>query len=395
MTESQATADARPCVAVLAHLSEWSGAPAAAVRFAGLLQEKGQHRVLMIFPGEGEAARRARDAGLTVIVVPQPEDGIRGGFALMSLWHKVGSALRLSRVLRREHVRVAWIHGMANMWLGLSAWWAGARILWHGHELTVPGSPRSAAIRQWLVGRLAHTVVFAGESSRINWTKNGTLGRVQDGGVLANPLPREVWTRLATTEPQRPFPPGASDPVVILASGLYVRKGADRLLRGVADWGRAAHVILIGEGRSGAAEEAFWQDLNTIMANLPAGVSVELPGAVADVFPHLARAHVFVSLSRSEVAPLLLIEAMAAGVPVIVSDTGEQGPLVGWGDRGLVVKDPGSPRSVARTLQEFVQDAEGQTSIRCQKARAFALGMHDPEEAGAHALRLVNSAMEG
>ncbi len=382
-------------VAVLAHLGEWSGAPAAAVRFACLLEETQEFRVVMIVPSEGEAARRARDAGLDVLVVCQPEVGLSSGSRLIRLCRKVSGTLRLARVLRRERAEVAWIHGMVNLWLGCAAWLAGCRILWHGHELFPPGGARAVAIRRWVVGRLARVVVYAGESARRQWLRSITCQRARDAGVLPNPLASKLWSRLARHDPQRPAAPRAGKPVVVLASGLYIRKAPDRLLRAVAAWGRPARVILIGEAREGPEEQAFLQELEVQIEVLPPGVTVERPGPVADVVPLLDQAHLFVSLSRSEVAPLLLVEAMACGVPVVVSDTGEQAAMVGYGNHGWVVHDPGDPPGVAAVLQEVMDDPLGETALKCQRARAWALGIHDPQGVRDQAARLIRDVLKG
>jgi glycosyltransferase involved in cell wall biosynthesis len=358
--------------------------------------------VVVVVPGPGPVEDRARELGLDVLIVPQPESGVTGpaGFAA-----KLFSVFRLSRALRQQRARVAWIHSMVNPWQALAARLAGTLVLWHGHEPTVPGGRYAANLRRWLVRRLAHAVVFAGQSARRAWlgprttTDESVLPdgspktRPLDFGVLANPLDAATWSQLARREPTRPFPPGASDPVVILASGLYARKGADRLLRGVAAWGRCARIILIGEGRHSPEDRAFLADLERLIEDLPPGIEVHRPGPVSSVADYLAQAHVFASLSRSEVAPLLLIEAMASGVPVIVTDTGDQADMVGHGSRGLVVNDASDPLQVAAALQQVMEDWDGNMTQRCQKARAWAIGTHDPDGAADQARRILSQVL--
>jgi glycosyltransferase involved in cell wall biosynthesis len=62
--------------------------------------------------------------------------------------------------------------------------------------------------------------------------------------------------------------------------------------------------------------------------------------------------------SASGVAPLKMFEAMACGVPVIVSDLPFQADIVRKTDAGLVVP-PGSPAALARAVAALTRDHDG------------------------------------
>jgi glycosyltransferase involved in cell wall biosynthesis len=145
--------------------------------------------------------------------------------------------------------------------------------------------------------------------------------------LLPNPLP--------------PLAPGKGGgfaaPTVITVGRLVEQKGIDVLLRA---WAKAAkelpgwRLAIAGGGPLEGALKAQASDLGI-------SGSVDFLGHVTDPFPLLASAAFFVMTSRFEGTPNALLEAMALGLPAIVSDA-SPGPceLVGEGDdaAGLIVR---------------------------------------------------------
>jgi glycosyltransferase involved in cell wall biosynthesis len=82
---------------------------------------------------------------------------------------------------------------------------------------------------------------------------------------------------------------------------------------------------------------------------------VELLGERGDVAELLATADVFVLPSRSEGLPMSVLEAMAAGLPVIASRVGGVGELVVDGTTGMLVP-PGDVNALARALERVAGD---------------------------------------
>lgn len=81
-----------------------------------------------------------------------------------------------------------------------------------------------------------------------------------------------------------------------------------------------AKLIMLGDG-----------SLRVRLQNAAQNLPVEFPGWQADVAPYLSRAHVTLSTSRSESYGASIIEALAAGVPVVAPDVGvarEAGAMV-------------------------------------------------------------------
>jgi glycosyltransferase involved in cell wall biosynthesis len=83
--------------------------------------------------------------------------------------------------------------------------------------------------------------------------------------------------------------------------------------------------------------------------------NVTMPGFVADVRPLLAKADVLVLPSAAENCPLVVLQAMAAGLPVVASGVGGVPELVADGETGLLVP-PGDAEALADALRNLLRD---------------------------------------
>ena len=82
---------------------------------------------------------------------------------------------------------------------------------------------------------------------------------------------------------------------------------------------------------------------------------VRLAGERRDVPELLAAADVFVLPSASEGLPVSVLEAMAAGLPVIASRVGGVPEQVSDGETGLLV-EPGDPSDLTAALDRLIAD---------------------------------------
>lgn len=166
------------------------------------------------------------------------------------------------------------------------------------------------AVCQW-VYRRCHDVVFPSAGARDSLRL-----------ALGAQPPHARWHVIENfIAPPAPAP-GSPDariyawPVIIGIGRLVELKAFDRLLRAHAALraqGHMHHLVLLGDG---PLKEA----LNRQAAALGVADTVFLPGHVHDVASWLAHATVFALCSRYEGLPLVLLEALAAGVPAVAMD---------------------------------------------------------------------------
>ena len=140
--------------------------------------------------------------------------------------------------------------------------------------------------------------------------------------------------------------PGAG-PVTLLSVGrLRPPKDFMTLLRAIEPG--SVRVRIVGDGPERAALEAE-------VARLGLERTVELLGMRGDVGELLAAADVFVLASDSEGLPMSVLEAMAAGLPVVASAVGGVPELVREGETGMLVP-PRDSAALAGAIRRLVED---------------------------------------
>ncbi|HST81873.1 MAG TPA: glycosyltransferase [Kineosporiaceae bacterium] len=190
---------------------------------------------------------------------------------------------------------------------------------------------------------------------------------------------RLVPNAVAHTEPATPqqraaarerFGVGDCGPVVGIVGRLAPEKRLDVFLAAVA---RIAAVepgavgLVAGDGpRAGAVRRA--------VDRLGLSESIQLTGHLDDVAPVLAALDLLLHTADTEGTPLAVIEAMAAGVPVVASAVGGLPALLGEGRYGVLVP-PDRPDLFAAAALGVLADAPGRAE-RAKAARDYVTEEH-------------------
>jgi glycosyltransferase involved in cell wall biosynthesis len=127
--------------------------------------------------------------------------------------------------------------------------------------------------------------------------------------------------------------------------------------------GHAVHLLMLGEGDF----EAVIQD------KLPSASWTHLPWVDhAAVGAYVARFDVLpLSYAADQpcyFSPLKLLEAMAAGVPVVVPNLGDLPATVLQGQAGLIY-DAGDPEALAASISKLIEDAELRSTLALEGCR--------------------------
>ena len=166
----------------------------------------------------------------------------------------------------------------------------------------------------------------------------------------------------------RPPSGGSGNPRIIGIGRFAYPKDFTTLLEALARVRAHCRTVLAGDGPALPAVAAAVQK---------DGLSerVELLGARADIAELLARSDVFVLSSSSEGFPVSILEAMAAGLPVVATDVGGVAEAVEDGETGLLVP-PADSEALARALERLVSDADLRRRLGAA-GRARALRLFD------------------
>jgi len=137
--------------------------------------------------------------------------------------------------------------------------------------------------------------------------------------------------------------------IVGYLGALETKKGVMDLLAGAAGSGLPGLVVAL------AGEGSLAPELRRQAAHLP--FTLVLPGRVRDAGDFLAGLDVFVLPSHQEAMPLALLEAMAAGLPIVAARVGGIPEALQQGAAGLLVT-PARPEEIAQALRRLSRDGD-------------------------------------
>jgi glycosyltransferase involved in cell wall biosynthesis len=185
-----------------------------------------------------------------------------------------------------------------------------------------------------------HALVALSDAERAAGLEAG-VGREEQYRVIANGVDVERFALVPDPLPNR----------IVMVGRLAPPKRTDLLVQAFASIRRAhpgAELQIVGEGPDRAEIERQVRELGL-------GGGVHLIGERHDVPELLSRSACFVLASDYEGCPLAVIEAMAAGVPVVATGVGGVPELVEEGRSGFVVP-PGAPEALAVAVEAVLAD---------------------------------------
>lgn len=335
----------------------------------------GKTRVLHVIPrmGMGGAAQVVADllrlldatgefaVGLCVLGRPDPFDADAPPPALMgylnshlALGHApdtVRTVRELRRVISRFNPHILHSHlWLGDVFSGFALRDTTVRHISHQHgaqpsllECGVRPAMRRAATRLALSRSRPLFLCVSratGEFTRLLHGAEDSRRRIVYNGI---PAQRIRPVRLARTR-------RADDPLVVGAAGRFVpEKGIENLLRAAATLESSGCPVEVRLAGSGSSQSAYRE----LAATLGIAHRLTLSGLLRDLQAFYAGLDVFVLPTVvSEGLPISVLEAMAAGVPVVATDVGGTREAVVHNETGILVP-PQDAQAIAAALRRL------------------------------------------
>jgi glycosyltransferase involved in cell wall biosynthesis/aminoglycoside phosphotransferase (APT) family kinase protein len=310
-------------------------------------------------PGVEPLRARAAALGVPVRLVPPLPLGLAGARRVPAL----------ARLLRRERPRVFHAHMSSPV---ACKWGLAAAVL--ARVPAVLGTVQVGAYEPpnrsacWQLRALARGVdrylavsreIAAELTGKLGWPeeKVEVVHNAVDTESAAVPAPPGLRERLGGSETR---------PLVLTPARLNPQKGHRVLLEAIAEVPDALF-LLAGEGSERAALEAEAERL---------GVAdrVRFLGRREDVPQLLAACDVFALPSLYEGSSLAVLEAMAAGIPIVSSAIGGTEELIEDGSGGLLVP-PGDAKALAAALRRVLAGPELREGLAARARERVEAGL--------------------
>jgi glycosyltransferase involved in cell wall biosynthesis len=314
------------------HSARRAGAELLALGFAETLASD---QKLLIAIGRGPL--RARFARLGQLIRGPTSVPIWGASRrrwVLQIARAIPDAVRLALVVRRRRIQVIVANSTVLVAPVVAARLARVPVLVYAHE--APKSPGVLRLFRFH-GALADTVIAAS-----SWVAEG-FGLCRARVVVIPPG--------ITIPPWIDRPPRESGPVRVLTVGTIDSQKQQHLaIRAMAKLRNAgidAYLEIVGR----EADKGYAATLHELVSSLGLSERVTFVGESSDVAGHMRRADV-VLVPAGEVTPVVLMEAMAIGTPVVATRMGSIPDVVVDGESGLLV-EPDDPDALAGAVQRL------------------------------------------
>lgn len=183
------------------------------------------------------------------------------------------------------------------------------------------------------------------------------VGRPEQLKVIPIALNKEVLNFLPADQARQQLrqlanlPPTGEEIILITIANYYGTKGIDILLSAlppIINQYPQVHSLVLGDG-------PLKDSLFKLRANLNLQNHVHLPGNIPEAYRLLTGADIFVLPSRKEGLPYALLEALAAGLPIIATEVGAIPSVLGNGQAGLLIT-PGAAGDLTKAIQTLLEN---------------------------------------
>lgn len=309
-----------------------AGGQIVALQLARAARDAGHH-ASFVSPSDGPFLDRVRSENFAARVVP-----VAGAFDVRAL----GQLVRAFRGVDIVHTHG---HFALNVLARVAGRLAGARVLSHMHiqnAFRAGHGRRAQILLDNATARLCFAIVAVSEATRADLVRQGypasRLVTVHNG---IEPASNVQPVRLA------------DGPIVLEVARLAEVKGQRTLLEALPQVDATAVFV----GRDLEQGGAYERLLQAEAERLGVADRVVFAGYRDDVPALLAGCDVFCLPSSAEGLPLVVLEAMVQGKPVVATSVGGTPELVVDGETGLLVT-PGDAEALSDALAQLLDDPE-------------------------------------
>jgi glycosyltransferase involved in cell wall biosynthesis len=309
----------------------------------------------LAIPRPGPLALEAEEAGVPTAVVPMKwwlTDGRRAWKQPLAWLWNLPAVFKLKEIIREKGISLVCSNSAAAVGGALAARRARRPHVWIVHEIL---SGKRPLLRYFLgnkrlvrmIRRRSRAVVVNSSASGLAFGDAGKFEVVLNGVAF----PAGAGGRARDPRLGQKLGLKKGDRVVGVVGKIAPEKGQLELIRafGLAcQKVKGLKLLVVGA----AADSRYLAVLKREVERLGLEDRVVFAGFVSDAFEALRLMDVLTSASRIESFGRTIIEAMAAGVPVLAVRTGGISEIVRHGKNGFLIES-GEPQEMAAAIEKF------------------------------------------
>ncbi len=321
------------------------------------LKEKGTKTIVVMPEGDNTYARMLDDAHIPFFRsrsfrrLPNPSN-LPG----IILWfcYFLPCMFFMIRLIRKHGIDIVHVNGALNVQASLAARLSGAKLVWHLNDVR-----RSVLTRPLRLILTAMSHEMAGASmavERCYFGKNSS-GRMT---ILYPPVDTGDFhpDHTRVEEYRREFRITPNDKVIGIVGNLNPFKGYEYFLQAaklIKQASPAVKFLIVGKRLD--THENYWHRVQSLIADLQIEDDVIFTGHRSDICEILNMVDIFVLSSILEAAPIVVLEAMACGKPIVATSVGGVPELIVDGQTGILVPAKDA-KAIASAIQYLVSHPE-------------------------------------
>jgi len=331
--------------------NRFGGIAVRAVAVASALRQYGVESVFVLPTDDGDVSQRCQTLGFHVVRMMLRRPNTRRPIqSLLWLGSFPISVWRLCSIIRQEKPDTIHANGMICLQAVVAGLLMGVPVVWHLAGTTM--YPRALSrILLNVLGRRAYKI-FIAEGVRKYFVGNGLSS--QREMILHEPTDIEQMERARSCHVKGCFRRQMGVPedaiLVCTVANITSLKGIDVLLKAAVQVRRKHPCVrFLVMGKKLSTQQRFIRKLEHAIAAYDMSSHFLLVGYREDIPLVLQDSDLFVLPSLSEGTPLSILEAMAAGVPVIATCVGGIPEQIEHGKSGILIR-PGDVDGLATAI---------------------------------------------
>lgn len=269
---------------------------------------------------------------------------------------------RILRFIRSNNFDLIHVNGMTNVGALIAAILAHKPIVWHWNDTLTP------KWFGWLVAPLIKWTWLVGSSGAVWDNYSPSAYRNRYLGILLPPIPPDA------PEPDNfnlGIEPGTF--IVGYVGNFLEAKGTVEYVHTIAALraeGRAITGIMVGAALSG--HEQFEIKLNKLITNLGIDQHILRPGYRKDVLQIMRHFDVLLFPSHTEAAPIVVLQAISLGIPIVATDVGNLRELSSGMGSGMKIVPVGDLEALVKATRQILLLDKSERAAYSQRAQQIA-----------------------